>query len=527
MPMEASSDEKTASKTFSTGVDYEQVKQEKLAKIEARKAKNPVPTCRIEPSMRVNPDLDNFSLIQSDSYKGAHGLMLNTVFDENPVINVQFYAGPRKGSKYPNVINFGLQKLLLTLENTIITEPHVQAVSNLYGQGIGGFDTDSWLYVARDLRGIMPISIYALPEGVEVPAGVPLFTMESTDERFSRVLGYLETFMSHLWYPMTVATHSREVKKIIKQYTALTSTSADAWKFMLHDFGCRGVSSMATAAIGGAAHLVNFYGSDTVPGLQHIYDYYGCSAGMPGFSVNATEHSIMTSKAEEGQYVVLEKLLQSFPEGILSLVIDSFDQYKATEMLTTTLLPLVKARNGKVVLRPDSGEPVVVIERLLEILGRNLATDINTNEKGYKQLPAYIGIIYGDGLNPAKIEELLKTSTRLGWSADNLVFGMGGGLLQKIDRDTCRFAWKCCALQTADGVWRDVYKDPCDGKGTSDSKASLRGRQKVVKVEGKYMAVREDDPSFLHLENELKLVYQNGEVLKTFSFDEVRANADV
>jgi nicotinamide phosphoribosyltransferase len=304
--------------------------------------------------------------------------------------------------------------------------------------------------------------------------------------------------------------------------------NADSWKFMLHDFGCRGVSSMATAAVGGAAHLVNFYGSDTVTGIQHIYDYYTCPS-MPGFSVNATEHSIMTSMGCDGQYVVLEKLLREFTEGILSIVIDSYNQYEVTRALSdaNNLLSLVKARNGKVVLRPDSGEPVVVIERLFEILRKNLKAEITINEKGYKQLPSYFGIIYGDGLNPAKIRELLEKATQLGWAADNLVFGMGGGLLQKVDRDTCRFAWKCCALQTADGVWHDVYKDPIDGKGTGESKSSLRGRQKVVKVDGKYMVVREDDPAYAHLDNELKPVYENGNVLKTYTFEEVRENAEV
>jgi nicotinamide phosphoribosyltransferase len=307
--------------------------------------------------------------------------------------------------------------------------------------------------------------------------------------------------MSHLWYPLTVCTQSRDIKKIIKQFMDETSTNPGAIGFMLHDFGCRGTSSMATSSVGGSAHLVNFQGSDTIPCMGHIMTHYG-SAGMPGFSVNASEHSIMTSMAEVGEVDVLEKLLRRFTTGVLSLVIDSYDQYRATETLTTTLLPLVQARSGKVVLRPDSGEPVDVIKRLFEILSRNLASFITVNSKGFKVLPPFIGIIYGDGLSPAKIQQLLTVMKDLGWAADNIVFGMGGGLLQKVDRDTCRFAWKCCALQTADGVWNDVYKDPCDGKGTSDSKASLRGRQKVIKVDGVYTVVREDSVEHAHLKNE-------------------------
>jgi nicotinamide phosphoribosyltransferase len=481
--------------------------------------------CVVEP-LTIDPKLDCFSLVYADSYKGSHGLMLKDIFRKDGVKNVQFYAGPRIGSKFPEVVNFGLQSLLKKLANTIITEDHVFSVASLFGKGLGDFDIKPWIYVARDLNGVMPIKISALPEGAIVPEGVPLFTIESIDEKFSPVLGYFETFMSHLWYPMTVATHSREVKKIIKNYVNETSMNLDSWKFMLHDFGCRGVSSMETAGIGGAAHLVSFYGTDTIPAFNHISNYYGCSS-MPGFSVNASEHSIMTSKGLDGQYDVLEKLLTCMTQGILSLVIDSYNQYDVTEKLTTDFLPLVIARNGKLVLRPDSGDPLEVIEKLFEILERNLSEKITINEKGYKQLPSYFGIIYGDGLNPKKIEELLEKAKILGWASDNIVFGMGGGLLQKVDRDTCRFAWKCCALQTSDDVWHDVFKDPCDGKGTSESKASFRGRIKVIKIDGTYKAVREDDSNYVHLENDLKPVYENGVILKEYTFEEVRANAEV
>ena len=504
--------------------NYDQVRKQRQDIIQAREESS-IAGSEIVPSMPVNSKRKAWGLDESDSYKGAHGLMLKMINVEKPVNNVQFYAGARKGSKYPNVVNFGLQYLLLQLENTIITDKHVESINALYGKGLGDFDYDTWMYIARDLGGIMPITVHALPEGVEVPAGVPLFTLETSDPKVAPVLGYLETFFSHLWYPMTVATQSREVKKIIKQFLDETSTNPEAIQFMLHDFGCRGVSSMETAGIGGSAHLVNFSGTDTIPGINHVNEYYGSST-MPGFSVNATEHSIMTSMGESGELEVIEKLLK-FTTGILSVVVDSYDQYRITQILTTSLLPLVQARSGKVVLRPDSGEPVDVIKRLFEILSRNLESFITVNSKGFKVLPPFIGIIYGDGLSPAKIQQLLTVMKDIGWAADNLVFGMGGGLLQKVDRDTCRFAWKCCAKQTQDGAWHDVYKDPYDGKGTGDSKASLRGRQKVVKVDGVLQAVREDDPAFAHLENELKLVYQDGYVVKTYTFDEVRANASL
>jgi nicotinamide phosphoribosyltransferase len=217
----------------------------------------------------------------------------------------------------------------------------------------------------------------------------------------------------------------------------------------------------------------------------------------------------------------------SFPTGILSIVIDSYKWEDVVQMLTKEFLPIVKARNGKIVLRPDSGIPNQVINRILTIVETNLSSDISFNELGYKVLPSYIGIIYGDGLTPDVISDILENVTNLGWSAENLVFGMGGGLLQKVNRDTCKFAWKCCAIQTADGVWHDVFKDPIDGKGTSQSKASLRGRQKVVKIDGVYKTVREDDPTYSDLPDELELVYLNGHIMKTYTFEEVRANAEL
>jgi nicotinamide phosphoribosyltransferase len=478
---------------------------------------------------KIDGDLGAFRLTNTDSYKGYHSLMLKEIFGENEIINSQYYVCARKGSKYDEHVLFGLQRLLMIIENTIITEEHVEYTASLFAAGLGGFDKEIWLYVARELNGKIPVRIRALPEGSIVPPGVPMFVIESEDPKFARAVGYLETFLSHLWYTVTVATHSREMKKILEKYLKMTSMSLDRLLFMLHDFGCRGVPTIETAGLGGAAHLVNFRGSDTMPATDILFDYYGITS-MSQFSVNATEHSVMTSKGREGEIEVLESLLEDHSTQLLSIVIDSYDQYNATEQLTTSLLRLVKARPAGcgIVLRPDSGEPVDVITTLFAIIGENLKDEITTNEKGYKVFPPYIGIIYGDGLDNDKIVRILERCVELGWDTGNLVFGMGGGLLQKVNRDTVRFAWKCCFYQTADGKCIDVYKDPVDGKGTNDSKASLAGRQKVIIDDGGVLrAVREDDPTYADYEDQLKTVYANGQVVKKYTFDEIRANAAI
>jgi len=474
----------------------------------------------------IDPLLDTFDLTKSDSYKGSHGMMLAKIHTHNPIIGSQYYVSARKGSKFPAVLFFGLQYFIEMLQNTVITEAHVESVASLFKQGLGDFDPEPWFYVAKNLHGALPLTIRALPEGVEVPAGVPLFTIEATDPRFATSVGYLETFFSQNWYTLTVATLSHEVKKVIFEYLLKTSTAdpMSAILFMLHDFGVRGASSMTTASIGGAAHAVSFFGSDNLPAVDFIQKYYGTSV-QPIVSVNASEHSVMTSKLEEGELEVIRSLLENFQEGVLSIVIDSYDQYRLVKKLTTELLSLVMARHGKLVLRPDSGVPSEVLARLLSILSKNLEQYITINDKGYKVLPNFIGIIYGDGLDLSKIRDLLEVAKVHNFSADNLVFGMGGGLLQKVDRDTCRFAWKCCAVQLEDGEWRDVYKDPVDGKGTNESKTSLKGRQKVVKIDGVYQVVREDSVEHKDLKNELETVFENGFVKKYVTFDEIRARA--
>jgi len=269
-----------------------------------------------------------------------------------------------------------------------------------------------------------------------------------------------------------VATLSREVHKIIAPFKAMSVDDDDACatRLMLHDFGFRGATCVEAAGIGGAAHLLNFLGTDTLPALDVLEDYYGSPDA--GISVPATEHSVMTAAGPEGEFdQVVDHLLDEHPKGILSIVGDSFDIYNFCRVLASDRYhDRILNRDGVIVVRPDSGVPIDVILDCLKILAQGFGA--RENDKGYLALPPQIKILWGDGLDRKMIRQILSVVVGIHkWSLSNIAtFGMGGGLLQKVHRDTQRFAFKCSA-QRRNGVWRDIYKDPID-----QSKASKRGK---------------------------------------------------
>ncbi len=255
-----------------------------------------------------------------------------------------------------------------------------------------------------------------------------------------------------------------------------------------------------------------------------------------------TEHSVMTAKGEDGEKEVINQLLESYPTGIISVVSDSYDIYRCVDQYYgVDFKEYILAREGKFVVRPDSGDPVKVVcgnlnsdgntledEGLLNILWRRFGGTINS--KGYKVLHPKVGLIWGDGIDIDGITSILEAAKQIGFSAENLVFGMGGGLLQKINRDTQRFAFKSSA-QMRDGVWYDVYKDPIEG-----GKSSKRGQLVLVKDDdGNYQTLRETEEVSFNLchnseggheepyvlENEMKTVFINGEIVKEYNFSEV------
>ena len=236
----------------------------------------------------------------------------------------------------------------------------------------------------------MPIRIKAVPEGKVIPVHNVMMTVENTDPNCFWLTNFLETLLLQLWYPCTVATISREVRKVILQYLSATGDPSTI-DFKLHDFGFRGVSSVDSAGIGGASHLINFMGTDTVAALTFIQEYYGNQDDMFGFSIPAAEHSTITSWGQSQEVAAYQNMLEQYPEGLVALVSDSYDIYNACEKLWGEVLKnQILGRKGTLVVRPDSGEPKDVVLKVAEILGEKIGFTVN--EKGYKVLILIFGL---------------------------------------------------------------------------------------------------------------------------------------
>jgi nicotinamide phosphoribosyltransferase len=452
-------------------------------------------------------------ILDVDSYKACH-------YQCYPpgTANLFNYLESRGGA-YPKTVFFGLQYLLQEyLCNPITVEDVNEARDFFKAHGVP-FNEEGWRGILEDHAGYIPLRIKALPEGTVVPTGVPLLTAESTDPKYFWVVGWFETMIMRLWYPITVATVSYHVKQTIKKYLTETADDLSGLPFKLHDFGSRGVSSLESAKIGGMAHLVNFMGSDTVVGVVAARVHY--DAQMAGFSIPAAEHSTITSWGKEHEVDAYRNMLNQFakPGSIVAVVSDSYDIYNAAENLWGGELRQEVIDSGAtIVIRPDSGDPVYVVNELLHILEKKFGS--KTNSKNYKVLNN-VRIIQGDGVNPYTIERILESAKVAGFSADNIAFGMGGALLQQVNRDTLKFAYKCSSVaiaQTEDsGFYRDVFKDPV----TDSGKKSKRGRIGTKLVEGKYTTCANEDP-----DNLLQVVFENGQLWAFQTFEQVRERSN-
>ncbi|NBX77524.1 MAG: nicotinate phosphoribosyltransferase, partial [Proteobacteria bacterium] len=384
-----------------------------------------------------------------DFYKMTHPKMKDLL----GLGNAFAYFESRQGAQFSSTLFFGMTYYISRLTGQVVTRESVDRayceIKNAFGENCG-FPRDKWMYIVENHGGKLPVIIKSVPEGTLVPCGNVLFTVESTDENCGWLVGYLETFLSKVWYTSTVATLSHEIKKIIRAYTKITSDMSDEdiesiIKYKLHDFGARGVSSEESAMLGGLAHLVNFVGTDTLE-VVNGHKFYNLPRGYAS-SVPATEHSVMTAFGPDGEFSIVDQLIkcEEYKDKILSLVVDSYNVYKTVEHICKDLRDDVLSRTGKIVLRPDSGNPLEVIMKFFEIISEHIPPTINS--KGFKVLDQHISVIYGDGLNLNSIDEILNHMVKNKWCASNITFGMGAGLLQKVTRDTQRCAYKVSACQ--------------------------------------------------------------------------------
>jgi nicotinamide phosphoribosyltransferase len=449
-------------------------------------------------------------ILATDSYKLGH-------WNQYPhdTEAVYSYLESRPGAEYPYTVFFGLQYILKNyLTGYAVPDASLEEARTVARNHFGApiFNYKGWSHLITEHNGRLPLRIKAVPEGTPVPTGNVMMTVENTCPECYWLTNAVESILTHVWYSSTVATQSRVIKERMKQYLDETGSPDAGLQYMLHDFGYRGASSHESAAIGGAGHLINFVGTDTLPAMMLAKNYYNAELKTLAFSVPATEHSVMTARGPEGEFEVVEQLLKEYPEGILSVVADSYDTHNFVTTLGEKYKDQIMARDGKFVVRPDSGDPVMttlmVSERLWDAFGGT------TNQKGFRVLDPHVGVLWGDGIGPGGIYEILQAARDQKFAAENYVFGMGGGLLQKVNRDTQRFAFKCSA-QKRGGEWHDVYKEPTD-----KSKVSKRGRLSLVSAARKLYTVPETDKDDL-----LQTVFENGELKNEISFDRVRKNA--
>lgn len=455
-------------------------------------------------------------IIDTDSYKASHWLQ----YPPNTT-RAFFYLESRGCDRsWDDTVFFGLQYILKKYFTEQFTQEMVEEAREVITAHGLPFNYDGWTNLVRKHGGTLPMRIRAVPEGSVVPLHNALMTVETTDDEFAWIASWFETQLMRIWYAITVATQSYHIKKDVYRFLSETADDPDSEiGFKVHDFGARGVSSQETAAIGGAAHLVNFFGTDTMAALLLHRDYYNCE--MAGYSIPAAEHSTITSWGREGEVDAYRNMLRNFakPGSLVAVVSDSWDIFNAVERIWGEQLRQEVIDSGAtVVIRPDSGEPVEVVSRVAGILSEKFGHTVNS--KGYKVLNN-VRIIQGDGVNEESVVAILSRLKKNGFSTTNIAFGIGGSLLQKVNRDTLRFAYKCSAI-VVDGDLREVYKEPI----TDTRKVSKKGRLDLTVRNGQFETVKLPDADRTVAEHSvMQTVFEDGQVLVDESLDDIRARA--
>jgi nicotinamide phosphoribosyltransferase len=473
-------------------------------------------------------------ICRTDSYKFSHP------FAYPAGIKGMTAYGEARVPAYQIIVPFGLQLLLKRYLSQRITMADVDAAAAFsiahFGKQL--FHRAGWEKVVNVYNGYLPLIIRAVPEGTPIHGGQPLYTVTCLDEDLFWLAAGVETLIQRgVWYPTTIATLDHEIKAEIRRFYEISGADMGLLPFSLHDFGGRGVTCAEQAEIGGAAHLVHFMGSDTVEGILTANFYY--NEPMSAFSVFATEHAIECSwgsgKDEAVQYIAHQlRTAKARGLSIVSIVIDGFDVYREAELICTVLRDEIIASGVKVVFRPDSGDMLEVVPRLLRL--QETAFGYELTAKGYKRIK-YVGIIQGDGVDHMAIKTLLGNILAMNYSADCVIFGSGGALLQKVNRDTFKFAQKACSILVEEVVpgercewvepdevvlrWRGISKNPI----TDPGKKSKEGLLTLVrsKMTGELMTARLDQgPLNEEFEDVHQLVYHTGEFFNETALSEVR-----
>jgi len=451
-------------------------------------------------------------ILEGDSYKGSHF----GVFP--PGTSRMHYYIESRGGLFDKTVVFGRQAYLKTYLTRPITRANIEEAKDFFGPHGEPFNEEGWNHILNKHGGYLPLEIRGVPEGTVLPTHNVMTTVENTDPAAFWLPGYIETsLLRGIWYPTTVATLSWHAKQVIRSFLDKTSDDPEtAIQFALHDFGARGVSSGESAALGGMAHLVNFRGSDTMEGIIAARRFYG--EPMAGFSIPAAEHSTITSWGRAREPEAYRHHLQTWSKThkMFAVVSDSYDLWNAIQNIWGGELKAeVLASGARLVVRPDSGHPPTVVLKAVQMLDAAFGSTVNS--KDYRVLHPSVRVIQGDGINLDMIGEILTVLTAAGYSAENVAFGMGGALLQGVNRDTQRFAMKASAIEIG-GVWTGFNKCPVDDPG----KASKAGRLALISEGNGYETVPLEGN---HWRNLLVPNYRNGQMLNETTYAEVRERA--
>ena len=447
-------------------------------------------------------------ILNTDSYKSSHYLQYP---QKSEFISSYIEA---RGGEYEQTLFFGLQAFIKEYLLQPITQEDVEEAKEIIELHGLPFNYDDWTYIVETYDGYLPLEISAIKEGMLTPLGVPLVQVINTDKKLAWLTSYIETaLLRAIWYPTTVASLSYSIKQDIKHFLEETSDNAsEQLLFKLHDFGARGVSSEESSTLGGMAHLISFMGTDNLSAIVGAKRYY--NASMAGFSIPASEHSTMTSWQREGECDAYANMLKEFAKegSVFAVVCDSYDIFNAIENIwAKDLQEEIKKSGATLVIRPDSGDPKEMVLEVMQRVYKSFGGYKNT--KGYIVLDDCVRIIQGDGVDAKAIKEILQALKEEGFSSENIAFGMGGALLQQVNRDSLSFAMKASAIQV-DGSWRDIYKAPI----TDLKKHSKKGR---LALSSEYKTLRLEDLG--EEENLLEVVYKDGSLKKEYSFEEIRS----
>lgn len=442
------------------------------------------------------------------------------------------YLVARSDKKIPYTVFVGLQVILKSKLLKPVTHSDVDEALLYRKRVLGGTSPTiekAWRALA-DL-GYLPIEIKAVPEGTVMPVKNVLMTVTNTHPEFYWLPNMMESMLLKIWNTITVASYSKKLHNLTSKFVKETSDSEFLLPFLVHDFGYRGVSSEESAALSGMAHLVNFWGTDTIPAVKLIYDYYTPTTDTPvGLSVPASEHSVMSSFGKDNELDAFKNMLSLYKTGIVSIVSDTYNLWNVLTNFASQLKEEIVSRDGKVVFRPDSGNPELIIcgnpeapvgtpefKGAVRLLDEMFGSTVNS--KGFKELNPKVGLIYGDGMYYERFERVLNKLKEMGYASTNLVIGVGGLLLQQHNRDDQGFAFKATYCEI-NGVPREIVKDPI----TDHGKKSHKGLMMLTEKNGVYMTHDQVTPE-QEKEGLLQTVFKDGKLIKEYSIEQVRALA--